>query len=104
MRFLLKVRLPIESGNNALKDPKFGETLQTILKEIKAEAAYFLPIDGQRGMYIILNFDDPSGLASVGEKFWFWAKADIDIVPVMVAEDLMKAGPEIEMAIKKYGG
>jgi hypothetical protein len=46
MKYIIKVRLPIDAGNKALQDPKFGENLQSILQEIKAEAAYFTTIEG----------------------------------------------------------
>jgi len=103
MRYLIKVRLPIEEGNRILRNPKFSRELQSILEEIKAEAAYFSLIDGQRGMYIITSFDDASQIAVISEKFWFWGKADLEIIPVMIVDDLVKAGPAIETTTKKYG-
>ena len=103
MKYIIKVRLPIDAGNKALQDPKFGENLQSILQEIKAEAAYFTPIDGQRGIFIVTDFDEASRLAAISEKFWFFGKADIEFIPVMVIDDLKKAIPEIEDAAKRYG-
>lgn len=103
MKYLIRVRLPVEAGNKALQDPKFGDKLQSILKEIKAKAAYFTPIEGQRGIYIVTNFDDASKLASISEKFWFFGKADVEFIPVMIIDDLKKAIPEIEDAAKRYG-
>jgi hypothetical protein len=32
--------------------------MQELLKEQKAEAAYFTTINGQRGCYIVVNVDD----------------------------------------------
>lgn len=103
MKYLIRVRFPVEAGNKALQDPKFGDKLQSILKEIKAETTYFTPIEGQRGIFIVTNFDDASKIATISEKFWYFGKADVEFLPVMLLEDLKKAVPEIEDAAKRYG-
>ena len=41
MRILLKVNIPVESGNAAAKAGKLGATIQSILSEQKPEAVYF---------------------------------------------------------------
>jgi hypothetical protein len=38
MRFLLKVNIPVESGNAAAKAGKLGATVQSILADFKPEA------------------------------------------------------------------
>jgi len=48
----MKMRFPVEAGNAALRDPQFGAKMQQALADIKAEAAYFTAVDGQRGGYI----------------------------------------------------
>jgi hypothetical protein len=90
MKYLIRFSLPAEAGNKALKDPKFAEKLQSILKEIKAEAAYFTAVEGQRGGYIVTTIDDASKIAAIGEKFWFFGQANVDFYPVMTAEDLKR--------------
>jgi hypothetical protein len=104
MRFIIRVRLPIEAGNIALKDPEFGEKINRILKEINTEAAYFTSIDGQRGVYIITSFDDASIMADIAEKFHYWGNADVDFIPVMNIEDILKVKPDIDNIIEEYGG
>ncbi len=103
MRHIMTVRFPIKSGNKALTDPNFGAKMKDILAEIKAEAAYFTTMNGQRGAYIIVNLEDASKIPSVAEPFFLWMNADIEIQPVMVPEDLAKAGPAIGAAVKKWG-
>jgi hypothetical protein len=102
MRYLLKFRIPIEAGNKALDDPEFGNKMQQLLAEMKAETAYFTAVDGQRGGYIVVNFDDASKIPALAEPLFFWFKADVEFIPVMLPEDLAKAGPGIEVAIKKW--
>jgi hypothetical protein len=38
MKYIIKLRMSIEKGNEALKDPDFGHKMQGLLAEIKAEA------------------------------------------------------------------
>jgi hypothetical protein len=103
MRYLVRFHIPIEAGNDALRDPEFGSKMQQMLSEMNAETAYFTSVDGQRGGYIVLNFDDASKIPTIAEPLFFWLKADIEFIPVMLMEDLAKAGPAIEAATKKWG-
>ncbi|MEI7983574.1 MAG: hypothetical protein WCI71_18140 [Bacteroidota bacterium] len=41
MKYIMKLRMSIEKGNEALRDPQFGHKMNALLTEIKAEAAYF---------------------------------------------------------------
>jgi Domain of unknown function (DUF3303) len=103
MRYLVRFHIPIEAGNDALRDPEFGSKMQKMLSEMNAETAYFTSVDGQRGGYIVVNFDDASKIPAIAEPLFFWLKADIEFIPVMLMEDLAKAGPAIEAATKKWG-
>jgi len=99
----MKIRMSIEKGNEALRDPQFGHKMSELLAEIKAEAAYFSTVNGQRGAYVILNLNDASEIPAIAEPFFLWLNADIDFLPVMKPEDLAKAGPAIGAAVKKWG-
>src|SRR5262245_41440313 len=103
MRFILKVKIPNQTGNKAIKDPQFGAKMQKVLREIKAEAAYFSTVDGCRGGHIIVNMNDASQLPAIAEPLFLWLDAEIDCQPVMLPEDLGKAGPSIEAAVKTWG-
>ena len=103
MKYIMKVRMAQERGNEAIRDPKFGEKMNQLLVELKAEAAYFTTINGQRGGYIIVNIDDASQIPAIGEPFFMWLNADIEFFPVMTLEDLKKAGPAIGAAVQKWG-
>jgi hypothetical protein len=103
MRCLLKVCIPVASGNAAAKSGKLGSTIQSILADIKPEAAYFSDIDGQRAGYIFFNLDDASQIPSICEPWMLAFNASIELHPVMTPEDLGKATPAIKKAVKKYG-
>jgi len=102
MRYLVRFHIPIETGNDALRSAEFGSKMQQLLSEINAEAAYFAAVDGQRGGYIVVNFDDASKIPAIAEPLFYWLKADLEFIPVMVMEDLAKAGPAIGAAVKKW--
>ena len=103
MKYIMKLRMPIDRGNEALSDPEFGKKMNELLGQIKAEAAYFTSMCGERGGYIVVNMNDASEIPAMAEPFFLWLDASIDFVPVMRPEDLGKAGPAIEAAVKKWG-
>ena len=103
MRFMLTVNMPVEAGNAAAKAGKLTETLRSILEELKPEAAYFTADKGQRTAILILNMDDASQIPVVAEPWFLGTNAGIELRPVMVIDDLVKAAPEMEAAVKKYG-
>lgn len=102
MRFLLKVNIPVEFGNAAAKAGKLGATIQSILAELKPEAVYFTDTNGQRTGFIFLEMQDASQIPAIAEPWFLAFNASIEIHPVMVPDDLAKAGPAIKRAVKNY--
>ena len=103
MRIFLKVEIPVEAGNTLAKKGKLGETIQSILKEQKPEAAYFTEMNGNRTGLIFLDLADPSEIPAIAEPWFLALNAKIEFHPVMIPADLAKAGPAIDKAAKKYG-
>ena len=103
MRYLIKVEMETEAGNKAVRDPKFGEKMQALLKELKAEAAYFTTVKGHRGAYVVVNMDDASQMVAMAEPFFLWFKANVKFMPVMLSQDLAKGGPAMAAAVQKWG-
>src|SRR5436190_21403926 len=102
MRVLLKVNIPVETGNAAAKAGKLGSKIQSILEELKPEAAYFTDDKGQRTGYIFLDLEEASQIPAICEPWFLSFNAAIEIHPVMVPDDLAKAAGAIEKAVKKY--
>ena len=103
MRFLISCRFPTEEANAAIKSGNFPQTIQSILEELKPEAAYFTDRDGARGGFLIVNMDDASQLPAVAEPLFFGMDATIKVQLVMTPEDLQRATPALEQAAQKYG-
>ena len=102
MRFLVKVNIPVDAGNASAKAGKLGTTIQSILADLKPEAAYFTDDNGQRTAFLFLEMKDASQIPAVAEPWFLAFNASIEIHPVMVPDDLSKAGSAIEAAVKKY--
>ena len=90
MRMMLKFSLPVEKGNQAIKDGSLGKTLKSIMKKLKPEAAYFAPMDGKRSGMIFFDLAEPSQIAEVVEPLFLNLNAATEIVPVMNGDDLRK--------------
>lgn len=90
MRMMLKFTLPVEKGNQAIKDGSLGKTLESIMKKLKPEAAYFAPMDGKRSGMIFFDLAEPSQIVEVVEPLFLNLNAATEIVPVMNADDLRK--------------
>jgi len=102
LRFLVKVNMPVEAGNRLAKAGKLGTTIQSILADLKPEAAYFTDNNGQRSGFLFLDMQDASQIPAIVEPWFLAFNASIEIHPVMVPGDLAKAGSAIEAAVKKY--
>jgi len=103
MRVLMQVRMPVEAGNDAAREGELGSTIQSILEELKPEAAYFTAIDGMRTGLLFFDLPDASHIPAVAEPWFLAFEADIELVPVMTPEDLAKGAEGIEAAVAKYG-
>ncbi len=103
MRFMLSFRVPTEKANATIKDGSFAQNLQSIMEDLKPEAAYFTDVEGARGAYFIVNMDDASELPAKAEPLFHGFGATIQVHLVMTAEDLQRATPALEQASQKYG-
>ena len=104
MRMLVRVSLPVETGNAAAKDGTLGTTIEGILADLKPEAAYFYADDnGQRAGSVVFDMKDTVQIPSIAEPWFHAFNAQVSLRPVMTPQDLAKAGPSIGKAAKKHG-
>jgi len=102
MRFLIKISIPVEAGNAAAKKDGF-KVIRTILEQQKPEAAYFIAEGGRRTGILIMDLKDTSDIPRIAEPWFLALNAGIEATPAMLPDDLQKAAPAIEQAVKKYG-
>ena len=103
MRFLVKARMDTAKANELARQGKLGEIIGAIVAEQKPEAVYFAADKGKRTAYLFLNMDDPSELPAIAEPWFLAFNAEFEAQPAMTPEDLQKAGPAIEAAVKNFG-
>jgi hypothetical protein len=104
MRMLLRVSIPVETGNAAVKNGTLGSTIEGILADLKPEAAYFMADDhGNRSGSIVFDMKDTSQIPAIAEPWFLAFNAKVSFRPVMSPQDLAKAGPAIVKAGKQYG-
>ena len=103
MRFMITFRIPMDRGNAVIKDGTMMPVNQSIVNDLKPEAAYFTTIDGVRGGWLVVNLDDASQIPAIAEPLFLGLGATVEFHPVMTPEDLAKAGPAIQQATQKYG-
>jgi hypothetical protein len=99
---LLKVSIPVEAGNEAVRNGTLGSTIQKILANIKPEAAYFSEDNGERTGYIFFDMTKSSELPAIAEPFFLAFHATLTVRPAMTPQDLAEAGPHFERALKNY--
>ena len=103
MRMMMQFSIPVEAGNHAASTGGFGPSLQKSLDALKPEAVYFLSgASGERGGFVVFDMKDTSQIPAVAEPFFLAFNAKITFTPVMNAQDLAKAAPAIEKAVKEH--
>jgi len=90
MRMMLKITVPVEKGNAAINDGSLGKTIEAVMAKLKPEAAYFMPLDGQRCAMLFFDLADASQIVEVVEPLFLNLDAATELVPVMTADDLRK--------------
>ena len=90
---MMKVSIPVEAGNKGIKDGSLPKTVMGFVDQMKPEAAYFGPEDGNRTALFVFDLKDPSSIPSAAESFFMNLSASIELTPVMNLQD-MKDGVE----------
>jgi hypothetical protein len=91
---LLKVKMPLEPFNAAVRDGSIGKKMKAVLEAMKPEAAYFTEVDGHRGAILVVNVENPSRVPVLAEPWFLTFNAQCEFRIVMTPEELAKAGLE----------
>jgi len=91
MRFIIRAQIPTEAGNKMMQNANGMKDIEAYIQSIKAEAAYFFEAGGDRTMVFIVNMERTDQMAVLAEPL-FMMGAKVEFHPVMLLEDLKKAG------------
>ena len=87
MRMMMKISIPIEAANKAVKDGSVKTILQTSLEALRPEATYFFPAEDGRTILLFLDVKENSDIPGIGEPFFQGLNARISFTPVMNLQD-----------------
>ena len=91
MRTMIRWKVPAEQGNLAIKNGTMTEMIESMLRDLQPEAAYFLPQDGLRAGIMVFDMAEPSQIPQIAEPLFQNFNAEVEFAPVMNADDLRKA-------------
>lgn len=94
MRFIIRAQIPTEAGNRMMQNPNGMQQIEAYIQSVKAEAAYFFEAGGDRTMVFVVNMDRTDQMAVFAEPL-FMMGAKVEFHPVMLLEDLKKAGESL---------
>ncbi|GHE34108.1 hypothetical protein QWL27_20180 [Streptomyces thermocarboxydus] len=95
MRVMLKATLDTEKSNEALRSGKLPDMMRETIERLHPEAAYFGPLGGRRTCLLVLDVEDSSQIPPIGEPFFSQFDAEVEMTPVMNADDLRKGLSEL---------
>jgi hypothetical protein len=95
MRFIIRAQIPTEAGNRMMKSSTGMQEIEAYIQSVKAEAAYFFEAGGDRTMVFVVNMDRTDQMAVLAEPL-FMMGAKVEFHPVMLLEDLKKAGQSMK--------
>jgi hypothetical protein len=95
MRTLIRVSIPVETGNAAIKSGRLPQLISEAMTRLKPEAAYFMAENGARTAFFFVDLKDQSDIPVVAEPFFMELHATVDFQPVMNADDLKKGLSQI---------
>ncbi|MGH3243005.1 MAG: DUF3303 family protein [Spirillospora sp.] len=87
---MLRAHLDVRIGNEALRNGKLVEVMESLMARLKPEAAYFGPSEGGRSCTIVFDMQDSSTLPTIAEPLFQELGAKIEIQPVMNADEMRK--------------
>lgn len=101
MRILMKVSIPTDVFNAAVRDGSAQHKMKRALDAANPEAAYFAEFDGVRTGIIVVNISEPGQIPAFAEPWFLMFNAKVEFHPAMNAGDLASSG--LDRIAKEWG-
>ena len=90
MRMMLKIKIPAEAGNRAIKDGSMMRAFESLREKLKPEATYFSMEDGMRCVFIFYNVEEQYQFLEIHEPLFNAMGALVFDAPALSWEDMAK--------------
>ena len=98
MRMMMKVSIPTEPGNKAIRDGTLPKTVAGFVEQVKPEALYFTAQGGERTAFLFFDLKDPTRDPVDRRAVLHEPRSVDEFAPAMNLEE-MKSG--VEKAMKR---
>lgn len=103
MRMLMRIEVPVEAGNAAIKNGTLAHVIQQSLKELQPEAMYLTTVNGYRGGYVVFNLDDASQIPLLTEPLFQALNARVELAPCFTPQELLQAVSTVQQVAETEG-
>ncbi|MFE5808827.1 hypothetical protein OG444_14750 [Streptomyces sp. NBC_01232] len=90
MRVMLRAHMDTAATNEGIKTGALPQGMKQLMEKLKPEAAYFGLHEGVRSCWIVFDLQDSSHMPALMEDLFLQFNAEVEVAPVMNAEDLAK--------------
>ncbi|BBM03812.1 hypothetical protein GL2_38860 [Microbulbifer sp. GL-2] len=90
MRLLMKILVPVKSGNKSIADKSMSSVFSDFVASANPEASFFFIEDGKRAGIFIFEEKRQDHLMAYNEKFFSVLGAEIWVTPVLNYKELQK--------------
>jgi hypothetical protein len=88
MRMLLKAVMDTDATNDVARAGGLMNITRELVKQLDAEAAYFVTDGGQRSCLVVFDMTDTSQIPVIAEPLFLGARARVTFAPCMNLDDL----------------
>ncbi|HWM37573.1 MAG TPA: hypothetical protein VNS49_10735 [Streptomyces sp.] len=90
MRMMLRAVLDTQISNKARQNGEMQKVIESLMDQLKPEAAYFTPHSGRRSCVFVFDMQESSQLPPLVEGLLQTLGAEVEIQPAMNREELLK--------------
>ncbi|MET9959011.1 hypothetical protein ABZ128_07950 [Streptomyces sp. NPDC006326] len=90
MKVMLRAHMDTAASNDGISTGALPQAMKRLLDAVKPEAAYFGLHEGVRSCWVVFDLQDSSQMPSLTWELFQQFNAEVEVAPVMNAEELAK--------------